>query len=366
MEVVYNGNIIYEDPTGSDFTLLTSEGKVSVTGTENTYEYYLKDHLGNNRVMFHEDGTGSIIVDQVNNYYPFGMLFEKQNLDRNKFLYNGKELQEDVFGDVALDWYDYGARFYDPALGRWHVVDPLAEEEYSWTPFRYGFNNPLKFVDPNGMLEWIPEADEEGNVSYTAEEGDGAHTLSEQYGIDQDQAEEITGTKGEETVEKGTKISGEKVEEVTGSEILKMDWQSEKATDSRRIDHILFAMEKSAAEGTYTFKTQDYFKNIPYLHNGERYGYGGAAFLKGYTTKITGQRLYVQMMFNHRNTWPIDIIPSSKDNWYVPHQKMYYFRYTALSNKGHPTMPMLIKFKGRDNMLKFTNKFEFEFSEITR
>ncbi len=57
----------------------TNEGRVRYNGVDYTYEYYLKDHLGNMRVMFHEDGTGSIIVDQVNNYYPFGMLFEKQN-----------------------------------------------------------------------------------------------------------------------------------------------------------------------------------------------------------------------------------------------------------------------------------------------
>ncbi len=153
MEVVYNGNIIYEDPTGSDFTLLTSEGKVSVTGTENTYEYYLKDHLGNTRVMFHEDGTGSIIVDQVNNYYPFGMLFEKQNLDRNKFLYNGKELQEDVFNGVAFDWYDYGWRFYDPAIARWHVIDPKAEEFFNLSPYVYVSNNPIFYIDPDGKQQ---------------------------------------------------------------------------------------------------------------------------------------------------------------------------------------------------------------------
>ena len=155
MEVVYVGNMIYDDPSGNDYTLLTSEGKVSKTTAGLVYEYYMNDHLGNTRVMFHGDGSGNLITDQVNNYYPFGMLFEKQNLNKNKYLYNGKELQEDVFNGVALDWYDYGARFYDAAIGRWHVTDPLSEGAYGWTPYRYGFNNPIKFIDPDGMWESV-------------------------------------------------------------------------------------------------------------------------------------------------------------------------------------------------------------------
>jgi RHS repeat-associated protein len=95
--------------------------------------------------------TGPIL--QVNNYYPFGMindgLTDPGNTDPiNNYKYNGKELQK----ELSLDWLDYGARFYDPHIGRWHSVDPLSEKDRRWSPYNYGVNNPIRFIDPDGMF----------------------------------------------------------------------------------------------------------------------------------------------------------------------------------------------------------------------
>lgn len=75
----------------------------------------------------------------------------KTTLSAHKYLYNGKELQDEQLGGVNLDWYDYGARFYDPALGRWHVPDPLAEYHFNMSPYHYVDNNPLRYIDPFGL-----------------------------------------------------------------------------------------------------------------------------------------------------------------------------------------------------------------------
>ena len=65
----------------------------------------------------------------------------------NKYMYNGKEFND----DFGLNWNDYGARFYDPAVAKWNAVDPMADAYHSMSPYHYAMNNPMRFIDPNGM-----------------------------------------------------------------------------------------------------------------------------------------------------------------------------------------------------------------------
>ncbi|NVM62170.1 RHS repeat-associated protein [Mucilaginibacter sp. SG538B] len=123
----------------------TEDGRATPNGNAYVYEYYLKDHLGNTRAAIRQDGT----ISQVQDYYAFGMDMNPGNSyaasPLNNYKYNGKEKQET--GD-----YDYGARFYDPGMARWTSIDPMAEVSRRFSPYNYVENNPVRNIDPDGML----------------------------------------------------------------------------------------------------------------------------------------------------------------------------------------------------------------------
>ncbi|SNR17632.1 DUF6443 domain-containing protein [Tenacibaculum jejuense] len=157
----YAGNHIYENGVLQFFNHPEGYVKADVTssGVEMDYVYQYKDHLGNVRLSYTDNNKdGNITQNEIveeSNYYPFGLRHKGYNNITNslgnstaqKFGYNGMELNE----ELGLEWHDFGARNYDAALGRWMNLDPLAEEMRRHSPYNYAFNNPVYFIDPDGM-----------------------------------------------------------------------------------------------------------------------------------------------------------------------------------------------------------------------
>jgi len=142
--------------TNLDF-IQTEEGRVINPVSSPNYEYTLKDQLGNNRITF-DQVNGKVGEDD---YYPFGLNVHRQVNAGNKYLYNNKELQDE------LGQYDYGARFYDPVIGRMTTIDPHAEKYPGLSPFVYVGGNPMSFIDPTGKdLIRIPVPDGNGGTKY--------------------------------------------------------------------------------------------------------------------------------------------------------------------------------------------------------
>jgi RHS repeat-associated protein len=154
--------------------LASQGGANSGLGSFN-YVFNYKDHLGNVRVSFANDPLqGNVLkILEENNYYAFGLKHKNYNVEHLDFdqfpetgveiapapavanasynyKYNGKELQD----ELGLNMYDYGARNYDPALGRWMNIDPLAELAPNKSPYHFCSNNPVNRIDPTGLTDY--------------------------------------------------------------------------------------------------------------------------------------------------------------------------------------------------------------------
>jgi RHS repeat-associated protein len=154
----------------------TAEGYVNVSdGGKFNYVYNYTDHLGNIRVSYTFDGReNELKILEENHYYPFGLKHSNYNVDKVDFekdetgffvilktversdyqyKYNGKEFQD----ELGLNVYDYGARFYDPAIGRFWQTDPIAESSRRFSTYSYAVDNPVFFIDRDGMFADIPD-----------------------------------------------------------------------------------------------------------------------------------------------------------------------------------------------------------------
>ena len=154
----YVGNLIYEGDSLK--TILVDGGyidyPVMLNGSgASPYRFFVTDHQGNVRVVTDASGTAL----QVNHYDPYGSLLPITTAspedptvmligsDESPFKYSGKEW------DSRASLYDFSARMYSPSLSRFTTMDPLLEKYYSISPYAYCANNPVNFVDPEGM-DW--------------------------------------------------------------------------------------------------------------------------------------------------------------------------------------------------------------------
>jgi RHS repeat-associated protein len=126
--------------------------------------YFHSDHLGSSSYMTNASGKAI----QHMEYLPFGetLVDEHSNSFSSPFKFNGKEFDEETGN------YYYGARYYDPKWSIFISVDPLAEKYPNWSSYAYGFNSPLRFIDPTGM-----EAEEPGPVGYAKPPSDKAKVV---------------------------------------------------------------------------------------------------------------------------------------------------------------------------------------------
>ena len=168
--VDYCGNLVYNG-TGLSRILLGGEGYCRLVNGSPLYFFFIKDHLGSTRVVVRQDGR---LVQSIQ-YYPYGKSWDGGY--SQPYLYNGKEI--DMMH--GLEWYDYGARMYEPGICRFMTMDPLCEKYYNISPYAYCMNNPINAIDIEGkdsyLIIWATQSDQYGHAAigvdnYTLDTGE--------------------------------------------------------------------------------------------------------------------------------------------------------------------------------------------------
>jgi len=139
-----NYDLIFDNLTG-DYLKITFE-KVNTIDDGIPTSFYIDNF------SLYQDADA--FITQENNYYAFGMQHKGYNNlvsgNINPYGFGGKEMND----ELGLEWYDFHARNYDAAIGRWMNIDPLADLMATQGPYNYAFNNPIRLIDPDGRMPY--------------------------------------------------------------------------------------------------------------------------------------------------------------------------------------------------------------------